>query len=287
MKKRILSMALALVLALSLCVPALAAEEEPAAEPSGDAAPTQRLKEVHLQRYNWLSEKDDEETLTFSYENGGTLPSSINVDWPVENVYAVTYDDEGRVLTGQEVVYTYDEDGRIAEKNCADGGEVYTYRYDEDGRLSGFSYTVDGVLDSEYEYKYRSTTLANIMYTPYSDGQLGETFISGSFTLDENGRVIQGNIPGEIPYGCYMCLYSPQLRIGYYDPDYVEMNSIDPSDCYLLLDVLDAAGTSIMYFDIYSGWVPPIDMTYDDAGYLTHMESSNGYTADFTYEPVA
>ena len=73
----------------------------------------------------------------------------------------------------------------------------------------------------------------------------------------------------------------------YIDLDIDLDNDLDYDAAYLQLDVLDAAGTPINCHDLYSGWVPPIDMTYDDAGYLIHMESSNGYTADLTYEPVA
>lgn len=90
--------------------------------------------------------------------------------------------------------------------------------------------------------------------------------------------------------------YAPQLRIGYCSDDTAERIMAeyggfdlprDEDDTKLLLDVLDAAGEPITSYGSLSRWIPPIDLTYDDAGYLTHAESSNGCVADFTYEPAA
>ncbi len=256
MKKRIISLALALVLTLALAAPAFA-EEEPAA----DAAPTQRIKEIHYTFYNYISGGTSENTDVYSYDKGGVLPSSMTSN---NREHIFTYDDAGRILTGEGFTCTYDENGRLAKMEVDHEG-VYSYRYDEEDQLQG--YTLE-----------------------YSDGTTEEKEYEYICEFDEEGRVIKDNWENR-EYA-----YAPQLRVGYCSADVEdritqEYGSFDLDRdlwyTYFQLDVLDAAGTPIQYHDIVPGWIPPIDMTYDDAGYLTHMESSNGYTADFTYEPVA
>lgn len=277
---------LVLLLAISPAVTILAAEVRETAE-AGDANAL-RLTQVH---YTWLdfSGKTREGTDVYAYEDGGTLPSSVTRNSGVP--FSFEYDEQGRVLTGEGFTCSYDEDGRLIEKRTDSSG-VYVYRHDEDGRLQGFSWSGGELLpeySAECAYTYAPDGRSAAVTWTYDHPDNTSSY-DYTVTFDDAGRVT-GDEQARKAYS-----YAPQLRIGYCSADTAERITEeyggfdlarDQDNTTFQLDVLDAAGEPITSYGSLSGWIPPIELAYDDAGYLAHAESSNGCVADFTYEPAA
>lgn len=112
----LLSVLLAMTpIATLLAVRARQADSTDSAGGAVDPGGTDALRFTQV-NYTWLGPdgKTREGTDVYAYANGGTLPSSLTRNsWAP---FSFTYDEQGRVLTGEGFTCSYDEDGRLAEK---------------------------------------------------------------------------------------------------------------------------------------------------------------------------
>ena len=249
-------MIMVLVMVLSMSVTAFAAgEPEPTPEPE------YRLVSVS-ERYageNWA-----DFDYTFSYDNGGYLPSSYQRTQAnygsYTRAYTLSYDEAGRLVSerGQDVGF--------------DGYQEYRYTYDGDGRL----------VKKELEYSNGSNgpTLDVTEYTYEGDG----VFPSIERTItDQNGNVTTEAgepefLESEMRDLIYGKLYSlPFIGAGYNS----NFGSFD-----IWLD--DSVGRTIISSGIGNGVLAAEpQLTYDDNGYLIRADDGAGNYVELTYEPVA
>lgn len=171
-------MALALVLALSLCVPALAAEE-----------PEYRLASVTEERGD---PRFDSDIYTLAYGNGGYLPTEITSPVILAPV-VISYDDAGHITSYEDgyrsCTHAYDDKGNLIEEtessNIPGPGPKENrtkYTYDENGNVlteDNFNVTSDG------NETYESTNHLEYTYDENNNRlteDLTSTSDSGTFT---------------------------------------------------------------------------------------------------------
>lgn len=181
-----------------------------------------------------------------------------------------TYDDAGNLLH-QEVTftdgsvnvteYTYDDAGDLLrqETTSSDGTvstKEYTHDYDDAGNLLRSEVFTDGVTDYAYEYTYDEA--GNMLSETYYDD--GEKYREMTYIYTPLQTFLIERYPDESQMSFYLC---------------------------------DSVGTKIfdMHFltDYYNGIrdIGELQFTYDDNGYITQIDSDNGLSVTFTYEPVA
>lgn len=191
MKKRIFSLALALVMTLALAAPVFAEGEEA-------PAPEYRLA--------GMTKTDGTDTFsnTFVYDQGGWLPTA---QYSYDTVLiAASYDDAGRVvsedgLDGGVRTYEYDENGNLLVSGThydevygldGDTSTTYTYAYDENGNCIGSKFTnaygsETTARESEYTYDDAGNTLSGSGKS-YINGELTSQYQS---TYDDAGNLLR------------------------------------------------------------------------------------------------
>ncbi len=183
MNKRIFSFSLALCMLLALAAPAFAQQEpEPTPEP-----------EYRLVKAVSTTPDYTEET-TFSYDNGGYLPTGVTVGGDAETL---TYDEAGRLVSVSSSwftrTYTYDASGNMLEDHETDYDDpntvsfdtVNTRTYDDNGNVL--------TVDRKYAF-YDDLSTYHAEYTYDDDGNL-ITLLSTNdngtsvteYTYNENG----------------------------------------------------------------------------------------------------
>ncbi len=245
MKHRIFSVFLPLSLLLAMAAPVLAADE-----PEPAPAPEYRLASVDK---NGL-------TYTFSYDNGGYLPSGI-------------ISGDG----GYEAVFEYDEAGRMIHKTVSDNGDTTddTYTYDVDGNLLkdefADSYS-DGTTEEGWDaYTYDESGNCLREETNYSYN--GGTYIRViENTYDEAGRIISANYTEN---GSFYC----EVQYTYEEADHpsrTEEITYSDGSVDTCVSTCDDAGNKLSETHSKSGEVYyEANFTYDDAGRMSTQAVHN------------
>ena len=198
------------------------------------------------------------------------------------------YDEDGRVLavrSGRDPEsgyrrYEYDEAGRLVLYFFAegDGGELtYTYAYDEDGkriRMSEDFYVTRGWScvetqndDGSRDIEMQQDEGPDDYYSPRSD------------SYDADGRLIHSSGP----FGGYYS-YSDEKNLTLVEitPDDGDRPSSSSAAASLVL--MDSENR--IYHEVYLCGADA-QKTYDDDGYLIRIESSDGRYAEFTYRDLS
>lgn len=244
MKHRIFSAFLPLSLLFAMAAPVLAADE-----PEPAPAPEYRLASVDK---NGL-------TYTFSYDNGGYLPTGI-------------ISSDG----GYEAVFEYDEAGRMIHKTVSDNGDTTddTYTYDADGNLLKDEYTdsySDGTTAEGWDaYTYDESGNCLREETNYSYNGGTSIYVIEN-TYDEAGRIISMNSTqnGNFSTGC---------QYAYEEADHSSSAEITYSDGTVdtRVSTYDDAGNKLSETHSESGEVYyEANFTYDDAGRMSTQAIHN------------
>lgn len=312
MKKRILTLALALCLVLSLAAPVLAAEE------SG-----YRVVRISDGRAAYL--------YSFTYANGGTLPTAV--DCTVSDFSQTMAFNEAGQVTDVKVgsintyTYTYDGDGNMTESleedayqsqtvtirtvNTWEGGLLTRTQTDQDvAAVEGmdapeFSSTVTD------EYSYDGGVCTGRTRTVASDGQQsqvdiacendanghpvrltysapGQTPAEETFSYDEQGRVASHtNTSGYIydyTYAGPVQVEVMQMKLPEDDPYAAEVGGVLWN---VSIQMADKSGT-VYFTDTVQATGAP-ELVYDDNGLLTALNcdhNGDSFTLTIEYETV-
>ena len=194
MKKRIFSIALALTMLLSLGGQALA-EEAPksASEPS----PEYRLASVVYVSDGYPT------TYTFTYGQGGYLPTEVTCPNDMSCPITAVYDEAGRLTALQDGYQTisnvYDEAGDLVRtEQTTDYGDgpttvIAEYVYDEAGNRIRTEQTTDSgdssaTVVTEYTYDEDGSCVYTEQTADYGDSS--NTVVT-EYTYDENGNCVR------------------------------------------------------------------------------------------------
>ena len=178
----------------------------------------------------------------YIYENNRLVKMQCYYKGKISSTLTPTYNDDGLKIkdtylgeyNSNEYTYTYDSEGYLISVKESDGYHTILFEYDKNGYLTKMD-NIQGDLNDKWDWKSADTSLYtyNEDYSVCteeryreewcSDGRTGEDvthFLSTTFTLDEKGRILTGEvltdyegekIHQEQVYGNYY-IYKPAMQ---------------------------------------------------------------------------
>ncbi len=297
--KKTVSMVLALVMVLVLCVPALAAES-PVRLVQVDSYENGFLRRQTKLSYSEDGRLEQQDVTLYTFDgSGGAIGStqtvtSYNEKGLVAIVDATVRDGEGVTVDTAQTVYVRDGEGALLETVTEAGlGEdtdisvvFYSFEYDDQGRVAVETQSAGGVdfLIREYTYDDQGRVAATLSRM----GESGWSYFN-EYIYDSDGRMIADRVTYDngTPGTCLEYSYEPdlyfQLRYSVQYMDEAMKPSLKPSNDAFYAEVPGTEGQPELSFSLQD--VP--QLTYDEAGYLVLADAGNGNCLQFTYEPAA
>ena len=194
------------------------------------------------------------------------------------------YDDAGRVVTARitdspVLEFTYDDAGRLTREYQGDTNGnplTRTYEYDADGRRSVMHEGFSDPNQTSWSCIETQNDAGGVDYEMTRESGDSASYPLRTEAYDAQGRHIASIAEGETRYYYHdeKGLVLMEIAAG----DGVEPGSPDAG---LLLVLLDAVNNE--YHILYLGVHADAVRTYDDDGFLTRLDASDGSYAEFIY----
>ena len=298
--KKTVSMLLALVMVLALCVPVLAAEASPVRLAQVDSYENGELvQQTKLSYYEGTRLQQQDET-QYIYDEDGQLRftaqtvTSYDEDGRTTIVDTTTTNGSGEVVYTEQTVYVRDSENvlleTVTESGLGDDTEIsvvyYDFEYDDQGRVAVETQTSNGevVFIREFTYDDQGRVAAALSRM----SEYGWSYFN-EYTYDDAGRMIANRLTYDngTPGSYLEYAFEPDpyfdLRYSLHYMDGAVKPSFKPSDDAFYAEVPAAAGQPELSFSLQD--TP--QLTYDEAGYLVLADAGNGNSLQFTYEPAA